>query len=122
MTPAGTSNELDVENKWEENTNTHYYYCPLLYIGRCNTFCSSSTTTVDSFFTLLATCRSSMQLVAIKIFLQLHVLFVWVHSTPVHRRGPGLEPQQVRGTYFVLRVAGNDSGSVGVKMVRWDVG
>ena len=40
MTPAGTSNELDVQNEWEENTHTHtykkhdtkillidYYYC-----------------------------------------------------------------------------------------------
>ena len=24
MTPAGTSNELDVQNEWEENTHTHY--------------------------------------------------------------------------------------------------
>ena len=23
MTPAGTSNELDVQNEWEENTHTH---------------------------------------------------------------------------------------------------
>ena len=23
MTPAGTSNELDVQNQWEENTHTH---------------------------------------------------------------------------------------------------
>ena len=23
VTPAGTSNELDVQNKWEENTYTH---------------------------------------------------------------------------------------------------
>ena len=23
VTPAGTSNELDVKNKWEENTHTH---------------------------------------------------------------------------------------------------
>ena len=23
VTPAGTSNELDVQNKWEENTHTH---------------------------------------------------------------------------------------------------
>ena len=23
MTPAGTSNELDVQNKWEENARTH---------------------------------------------------------------------------------------------------
>ena len=41
MTPAGTSNELDVQNEWEDNTHTHtrlelalqltmvgqYYYC-----------------------------------------------------------------------------------------------
>ena len=31
MTPAGTSNELDVQNGWEENTHTHCgttkYYC-----------------------------------------------------------------------------------------------
>ena len=25
MTPAGTSNELDVQNEWEENTHTHTY-------------------------------------------------------------------------------------------------
>ena len=25
MTPAGTSNELDVQNGWEENTHTHKY-------------------------------------------------------------------------------------------------
>ena len=24
MTPAGTSNELDVQNEWEENTHTQY--------------------------------------------------------------------------------------------------
>ena len=33
MTPAGTSNELDVQNGWEENTHTHTYLgdssCPL---------------------------------------------------------------------------------------------
>ena len=23
VTPAGTSNELDVQNEWEENTHTH---------------------------------------------------------------------------------------------------
>ena len=23
VTPAGTSNELDVQNRWEENTHTH---------------------------------------------------------------------------------------------------
>ena len=26
MTPAGTSNELDVQNGWEENTHTHICY------------------------------------------------------------------------------------------------
>ena len=26
MTPAGTSNELDVQNGWEENTHTHILY------------------------------------------------------------------------------------------------
>ena len=26
MTPAGTSNELDVQNEWEENTHTHCMY------------------------------------------------------------------------------------------------
>ena len=26
MTPAGTSNELDVQNGWEENTHTHCMY------------------------------------------------------------------------------------------------
>ena len=28
MAPAGTSNELDVQDEWEENTHTHYimYY------------------------------------------------------------------------------------------------
>ena len=26
MTPAGTSNELDVQNEWEENTHTHTQY------------------------------------------------------------------------------------------------
>ena len=25
MTPAGTSNELDVQNEWEESTHTVYY-------------------------------------------------------------------------------------------------
>ena len=27
MTPAGTSDELDVQNGWEENTHTHSMYC-----------------------------------------------------------------------------------------------
>ena len=28
MTPAGTSNELDVQNEWEENTHTHTLISP----------------------------------------------------------------------------------------------
>ena len=32
MTPAGTSNELDVQNGWEENTHTHIGTC-LLNLG-----------------------------------------------------------------------------------------
>ena len=28
MTPAGTSNEFDVQNKWEENTHTHTSHSP----------------------------------------------------------------------------------------------
>ena len=33
VTPAGTSNELDVQNEWEENTHTHTHCQPekLLY-------------------------------------------------------------------------------------------
>ena len=27
MTPAGTPNELDVQNEWEENTHTHTHIC-----------------------------------------------------------------------------------------------
>ena len=27
VTPASTSNELDVQNEWEENTQTHTYLC-----------------------------------------------------------------------------------------------
>ena len=37
MTPAGTSNELDVQNEWEENTHTHctsYYVFAVLIIRR----------------------------------------------------------------------------------------
>ena len=30
MTPAGTSNELDVQNGWEENTHTHTHS---IYVG-----------------------------------------------------------------------------------------
>ena len=30
MTPAGTSNELDVQNEWEENTHTEQYNGALL--------------------------------------------------------------------------------------------
>ena len=33
VTPAGTSNELDVQNEWEENTHTHIhaYMCDHTY-------------------------------------------------------------------------------------------
>ena len=30
VTPAGTSNELDAQNEWEENTHTHTH-CTVLY-------------------------------------------------------------------------------------------
>ena len=43
VTPAGTSNELDVQNKWEENTHTHtlqkqcfcfvFVWCPCMAIN-----------------------------------------------------------------------------------------
>ena len=33
MTPAGTSNELDVQDEWEENTHTH---CTVLYCALLN--------------------------------------------------------------------------------------
>ena len=33
VTPAGTSNELDVQNKWEENTHTHTVYTCIYFHG-----------------------------------------------------------------------------------------
>ena len=36
MTPAGTSNELDVQNEWEENTHTHICIC--LFLNDCSCF------------------------------------------------------------------------------------
>ena len=37
VTPASTSNELDVQNKWEENTHTHtqnvFVWCPCMAIN-----------------------------------------------------------------------------------------
>ena len=36
MTPAGTSNELDVQNEWEENTHTHNTLYVLVSLhGKC---------------------------------------------------------------------------------------
>ena len=32
MTPAGTSNELDVQNEWEKNTQKTHTYSILMYI------------------------------------------------------------------------------------------
>ena len=36
VTPAGTSNELDVQNEWEENTHTHTWesFQPLKFLRR----------------------------------------------------------------------------------------
>ena len=36
MTPAGTSNELDVQNGWEENTTTYIIYCIPQFLFRQN--------------------------------------------------------------------------------------
>ena len=36
MTPAGTSNELDVQNEWEENTNTHTFKLSQLFVEKNN--------------------------------------------------------------------------------------
>ena len=33
MTPAGTSNELDVQNGWEENTHTHTHLYEGLFLS-----------------------------------------------------------------------------------------
>ena len=33
MTPAGTSNEFDVQNKWEENTQHHTYFHENMSVG-----------------------------------------------------------------------------------------
>ena len=35
MTPAGTSNELDVQNGWEENTHTHSSVLVFTYVFVC---------------------------------------------------------------------------------------
>ena len=34
MTPAGTSNELDAQNEWEENTHTHILLYNSIYSTR----------------------------------------------------------------------------------------
>ena len=38
MNPAGTSNELDVQNEWEENTHTQHtmFWCPYIVSVQCN--------------------------------------------------------------------------------------
>ena len=39
VTPAGTSNELDVQNEWEENTHTHCMYCIQFFWPCCYPVC-----------------------------------------------------------------------------------
>ena len=45
MTPAGTSNELDFQNEWEENTHTYiriymyYIYIYILFVFRARAHC-----------------------------------------------------------------------------------
>ena len=51
MTPAGTSNELDVQNKWEENTHTH----TLLIVKPCR-----ATTNVLTFSSLTGGCSAGL--------------------------------------------------------------
>ena len=42
MTPAGTSNELDFQNEWEENTHTHIIYDNSVIELYCNKMSSYS--------------------------------------------------------------------------------
>ena len=41
MTPAGTSNELDVQNEWEENTHTHGKLGLQLSYRRVTEYCTA---------------------------------------------------------------------------------
>ena len=38
VTPAGTSNELDVQNEWEENTHTHSWVQTFELLGRTSDY------------------------------------------------------------------------------------
>ena len=49
MTPAGTSNELDVQNEWEENTHTQQkvvYAVDMMYGGPCHLYAGGEDPTV----------------------------------------------------------------------------
>ena len=57
MTPAGTSNELDVQNEWEENTHTRCssthtttFVCSVLYVNTGYRYQSSISSTGIAVF------------------------------------------------------------------------
>ena len=64
MTPAGTSNELDVQNEWEENIHTH---TPNVRFCLCS---PGSQLNVLTFFLLTWECSESLDAIrfSIKIF------------------------------------------------------
>ena len=54
MTPAGTSNELDVQNEWEQNTHTHTHYRYFIYY--CTLLHSSTAKYTNRTYTAVCVC------------------------------------------------------------------
>ena len=86
MTPAGTSNELDVQNEWEENT-THCLNDRFFYSNRGHT---------DTLFPVLRPCShfvfiNSVYLVATAGFVAYNAIMQeGVSITPQEAMEPGL--------------------------------
>ena len=61
MTPAGTSNELDVQNEWEENTHTHLPLKVLYTILYCSILLVSSNTSNRLLYSTVSCTINSMK-------------------------------------------------------------
>ena len=72
MTPAGTSNELDVQNEWEENTNT-------------------LVASIIQYYTVLYS-----NIVKVKVSLKLQILLLYVCSRDLCGTHGGHEAAEVR--------------------------
>ena len=116
MTPAGTSNELDVQNGWEENTHTHPVYNSIFqifdYLRAVVYNLHNLRAGVYAVYKIIFSTGAATTVTNVLLPIEIHVVFFGLQAThKLPQSSHHHQPSTVRCSNAVVKITNSNKGT-----------